>query len=47
VRSHASAPALAATLRIENLFDRAYEEVKNFPGRRRTILLGARARLGY
>lgn len=45
--SRASATALAASLRIENLFDLAYEEVKNFPARGRTILIGAHLRLGY
>jgi outer membrane cobalamin receptor len=47
VHRRAAAPALAVTLRIDNLLDHAYEEVKNFPARGRTILVGARARLGY
>jgi vitamin B12 transporter len=40
------APGLALSARIENLFDRAYEEVKNFPARRRTLLFGGQVRFG-
>jgi vitamin B12 transporter len=47
LRSRGSAPGLAASLRIENLFDAAYEEVKHFEARGRTILIGARLRFGY
>jgi outer membrane cobalamin receptor len=47
LRSQSPAPELAATMRIENLFDLAYEEVKNFPARGRTILIGARLKFGY
>lgn len=32
------------TLRVENLLDAAYQEAANFPARRRTVWLGARAR---
>ena len=47
LRSRGPAPDLVATMRIENLFDLAYEEVKNFPARGRSILIGARLRFGY
>ncbi len=39
-------PGLALSGRIENLLDHQYEEVKNFPARRRTILLGGELRFG-
>lgn len=41
-----SVPGLALTARVENVFDRAYQEVRNFPARRRTLLFGGRMRLG-
>ena len=47
LRSRGQAPGLAASVRIENLFDVAYQEVKNFSARGRTILIGARLRFGY
>jgi vitamin B12 transporter len=47
VRRGGSAPGLALSVRIENVFDQAYEEIKNFPARGRTILIGARLRFGY
>jgi vitamin B12 transporter len=47
LRSRGPAPELAASVRIENLLDLAYQEVKNFPARGRTILIGARLRFGY
>jgi vitamin B12 transporter len=47
LRSRGPAPELAANVRIENVFDLAYQEVKNFPARGRTILIGARLRFGY
>jgi len=37
--------ALTLTLRVENLLDAPYQEAVNFPARRRTVWLGARARL--
>jgi vitamin B12 transporter len=40
------APGLAFSGRIENLLDHPYEEVKNFPARRRTIFLGGELRFG-
>ena len=46
VEPQGSAPGLAISGRIENLFDRAYQEVKNFPARRRTLLLGGEVRFG-
>jgi vitamin B12 transporter len=39
-------PGLALSARIENLFDRTYQEVKNFPARRRTLLFGGEVRFG-
>lgn len=47
LRSQGTAPGLAASVRIENLFDAAYEEVRNFRARGRTIRIGARLRFGY
>ena len=47
LRPRGSTPGLAASWRIENVFDVAYEEVKNFRARGRTILIGARLRFGY
>jgi vitamin B12 transporter len=47
LRPRGSAPGLAASVRIENLFDAAYEEVKHFGARGRTLLIGARLRFGY
>jgi vitamin B12 transporter len=41
-----AAPGLAATLRIENLLGARYEEVRGFPARGRTILVGLRAEGG-
>ena len=42
-----TAPGLGVSARIENLLDHAYEEVKNFPARRRTVFVGARLGLAY
>jgi outer membrane cobalamin receptor len=47
LRSRGPAPGLTASMRVENLFDAVYQEVKNFPARRRTILIGARLKFGY
>jgi len=46
LRPRAGAPGLALMARVENLFDRVYEEVKNFPARRRTLLFGGQVRFG-
>lgn len=40
------APGLALSVRVENLLDHAYEEVKNFPARRRTVFVGGELRFG-
>jgi len=40
------APGLAVTARVENLVDHAYQEVKNFPARGRTLLFGGQVRFG-
>jgi vitamin B12 transporter len=47
LRPRGSAPGLAASARIENLLNVAYQEVKNFPGRARTVFVGAQVRFGY
>lgn len=39
-------PGLAATLRVENLFDARYEEAVGFPAPGRTVLVGAELRFG-
>ncbi len=41
-RAVGRAPGVDITLRGENLFDAAYQQVVGFPGRRRTLLAGAR-----
>ncbi len=41
-----SVPGLSISARVENLFDRAYQEIKNFPARRRTLLFGGEVRFG-
>ncbi|HYK82714.1 MAG TPA: TonB-dependent receptor [Gemmatimonadales bacterium] len=46
VQPQHGAPGLGVRARVENLFDRAYEEVKNFPARRRTLLFGGEVRFG-
>src|SRR6266568_2530040 len=46
LRPREGAPGLALMARVENLFDRVYEEVKNFPARRRTLLFGGQVRFG-
>jgi len=45
-RPQGGAPGLALMARVENLFDVAYQEVKNFPARRRTLLFGGQVRFG-
>ena len=40
------APGLAVVGRVENLFDAPYEEVTNFPARRRNLFLGGELRFG-
>lgn len=45
VRAPNGAAKLAPTLRVENLLNHSYEELANFPARRRTIFAGARALL--
>ncbi|HXQ27711.1 MAG TPA: TonB-dependent receptor [Gemmatimonadales bacterium] len=47
VRSRGTAPELAATARVENLLDAAYDEIEGFPARRRTVFVGARLGVGY
>ncbi|HEV2750588.1 MAG TPA: TonB-dependent receptor [Gemmatimonadales bacterium] len=46
LRVKGGAPGVALSLRIENLLDHQYEEVKNFPARRRTLLFGGEVRFG-
>lgn len=42
LRPRGGAPGFAVSARVENLLDHRYEEVKNFPARGRTLLVGAR-----
>jgi vitamin B12 transporter len=42
VRPRRGIPGLAVSGRVENLLDLRYEDVKNFPARGRTLLLGGR-----
>jgi vitamin B12 transporter len=46
VSPRGGAPGLAISARVENLLDHPYEEVKNFPARRRTIFAGGEVRFG-
>ncbi len=46
VRPQRAAPGLAVVGRVENLFDRSYQEVTNFPARRRNVFLGGELRFG-
>jgi len=46
LRPRGGAPGLTLSGRVENLLDHAYQEVKNFPARGRTILLGGRVTWG-
>jgi len=39
-------PGFAISGRVENLLDHPYEEVKNFPARRRAIFVGGELRFG-
>ena len=39
---HRGEPHLSATFRVENLLDRRYAEILNFPARGRTVLVGGR-----
>ncbi len=45
VRARARSPGVGLRVRVENLFDRRYDAVVGFPGRRRAILAGVRAGL--
>jgi len=40
--AHGTLPGIALTARIENVLGARYEDVKNFPARGRTLLLGGR-----
>ncbi len=42
LQPRSGAPGVSLLARVENLFDRKYEEVKNFPARGRTLLVGGR-----
>jgi outer membrane cobalamin receptor len=46
VAPRGGAPGVAISGRVENLLDHAYEEVNNFPARRRTIFVGGELRFG-
>ncbi len=45
VRARGRSPGVGLRVRVENLFDRRYETVVGFPGRRRALLAGVRAGL--
>jgi len=45
-RPQAGAPGLAVVGKVENLFDAPYQEVTNFPARRRNLFLGGELRFG-
>ena len=46
-RARSTRPTLELTARIENLLDARYEDVRNFPARGRTLLLGGRLDWGW
>ena len=46
LRATAARPGVTVSGRVENLFDRAYQEINNFPARRRTLLFGGQLRFG-
>jgi len=46
VVSRGNTPGFAISGRVENLLDHPYEEVKNFPARRRAIFVGGELRFG-
>ena len=46
LRPRGGALGLTLSARVENLLDHAYEEVKNFPARRRNVFLGGELRFG-
>ena len=47
VRGDSRRPDVTALLRVENLFDREYEEIVHFPARGRTIVAGVRVGAGF
>src|SRR5207237_9293133 len=47
VRPQGAAPGLAVVGKVENLFDSSYQEVTNFPARRRNVFFGGELRLGH
>ncbi|PYO99274.1 MAG: hypothetical protein DMD60_02055 [Gemmatimonadetes bacterium] len=46
LRPQGGVPGLAVVGRVENLFDRSYQEVTNFPARRRSVFVGGELRFG-
>lgn len=46
VTPNGTRPGVTILLRVENLFDAAYQEVRRYPARRRTILAGVRVGAG-
>jgi vitamin B12 transporter len=46
LRARGAAPGVTATLKVENLLDRRYEQVLNFPSRRRAVFAGVRIGTG-
>jgi vitamin B12 transporter len=45
-RPHGTWPGVALMARLENLLDASYQDIKNFPARRRSLLFGGRMRFG-
>jgi vitamin B12 transporter len=46
LQAESGRPGLTLSARVENLLDRRYQEVTNFPARRRTVLIGVTAAFG-
>lgn len=46
LRGHAGVPGLGVDIRVENLLDARYEDIKNFPARRRVVFVGGEVRFG-
>ncbi|HEX4627309.1 MAG TPA: TonB-dependent receptor [Gemmatimonadales bacterium] len=46
IRSNGARPGVGVDLRVENLLDARYEDVRNFPARRRALFFGGELRFG-
>jgi vitamin B12 transporter len=47
LQGRAGVPRVTATLKVENLFDARYQQVLNFPSRRRAVFAGVRLEGGF